>query len=342
MAFVEGQSLRDFVRLRKKIQPLEASEIMVGIMSGLTYAFNKGITHRDLKLSNVLMSSDGAPHLVDFGLAGGAEAEHGIPNARSVDYAGLEKLTGVPKDDPRSDIYFAGCMYYHMLSGEPPLTESKDRLQRMNISRFREVVPIRDLEPMLPSVVEQVVEKCMTLKAGERYSRPVDVQVDLQKAVNALKAAAEQGDPSGSSLSLASRRVSAVCLVESNPAVQDAVRAALKKEGYHVMVLEDPERTWQLILASPDQVGCLVVSTASLGREALNLYRNVRAYPRTKKIPTVLLLGKSHAELQQKLGLPLDRHRAMVMPLRASELVGQVRELFEPEENGAIAAQEAE
>ena len=45
------------------------------------------------------------------------EAIAAAPNPRSIDYAGLERITGVRKNDPRSDIYFAGCMLYHMLSG---------------------------------------------------------------------------------------------------------------------------------------------------------------------------------------------------------------------------------
>ena len=50
---------------------------MAGVMAGLNYALQQGITHRDLKMSNVLVSSDGEPKLVDFGLAGvqGAEEE---------------------------------------------------------------------------------------------------------------------------------------------------------------------------------------------------------------------------------------------------------------------------
>lgn len=147
MAFVEGQSLRQFVKIRQKIEPLEASEIMSGIMSGLAYATEKGVTHRDVKLSNVLISSDGRPQLVDFGLASLASDE--VTNTRTLDYLGLAKATGAPKDDPKADIYFAGCMYYHMLTGKPPLNETRERLLRMNMSRFHDVTPIRELEPDL-------------------------------------------------------------------------------------------------------------------------------------------------------------------------------------------------
>lgn len=341
MAFVEGQSLREFVRLRKKVEPLEATRIMAGTLSGLVYAAEKGITHRDLKLSNVLISSDGVPHLVDFGLAGGAEAEGGTANARTVDYAGLEKLTGVSKDDSRSDIYFAGCMYYHLLTGKPPLSESRDRIQRMNISRFREVVPIRQLEPDIPTVVEAIVDKSMQLTVSERYARPIDMALDLDKAIKAMEAAAKKGDHSGSSLVLGSERSACVLLVESHATVQDVVRTTLKKHGYHVLVMADAERAWQRILSSPESVGCVIVSTGSLGRHALRVYQQLRRYPRTSKLPTVLLLGKSHEALAARLRLPTDEHRVLTMPLRVSQLVQEVQRVFAADEVPADTASPA-
>ena len=52
---------------------------------------------------------------------------------RTVDYSALERTCGSPKGDPRSDIYFLGCVFYHMLTGQVPLeeSESKDPLKKM-------------------------------------------------------------------------------------------------------------------------------------------------------------------------------------------------------------------
>ncbi len=133
MEFVEGQTLRELVRIRGKLPADLALRLMYEIASGLAYAASLGIAHRDLKLSNVLISSDGKAKLVDFGLAALSDRNNpekmaDCPNARAIDYAALERGTGVRKDDPRSDVYFAGNMLYHMLAGTPALTETRDRL----------------------------------------------------------------------------------------------------------------------------------------------------------------------------------------------------------------------
>ena len=61
------------MKVRKKFSPSEATKVAADIAAGLDYAFQRGISHRDLKLTNVLLSSRGQAKLVDFGLAGADE-----------------------------------------------------------------------------------------------------------------------------------------------------------------------------------------------------------------------------------------------------------------------------
>ncbi len=70
MDFVEGQTLREFLKARKKVDPKTVVQIGIDICSGLEYALKmEKLPHRDLKLSNVLLSSGGQSRIVDFGLA---------------------------------------------------------------------------------------------------------------------------------------------------------------------------------------------------------------------------------------------------------------------------------
>src|SRR5688572_26481490 len=63
MDFVEGWNLREFIKVRKKFTPQEAVRITIDILQGLAYAAEQGMSHRDLKLSNVLISSRGRARL---------------------------------------------------------------------------------------------------------------------------------------------------------------------------------------------------------------------------------------------------------------------------------------
>ena len=132
----------------------------------------RGITHRDMKLSNALIASSGRAQIVDFGLAAATTGsdEDDLSNPRTIDYAGLEKATNCKKDDPRSDIFFNGCMFYQMLCGESPIPFG-DRMARMNNSRFHNIKPLHEVAPDLPKIVSKVVGKAIRLDPEKRYQQ---------------------------------------------------------------------------------------------------------------------------------------------------------------------------
>lgn len=352
MEFVEGQSLRDFVKVRGKLDPSEATRLAIDIAAGMAHAFEKGVSHRDLKLSNVLVTSSGKAKLVDFGLGGVTEgttddALENCPNPRTIDYAGLERVSGVRKDDLRSDIYFVGCIYYHMLTGVAPLFETKDRVARLSTTRFQEVPPITDHEPNLPAVVVKVVNKAMELNVKKRYQSPAEMLADLKLASKRLAADNDEGEVSlalpGEDQAQAAARAQAeaesqegagktVMVVESNVAMQNALREKLKEKGYRVLVVSDPDRALQrfeMALHGEFVADCVIILTHQLGERAVDGFNKFGLDAATRDLPAIVLLGEKQGHLQSQL--QLNAHRVVLsMPLRMKELRSTLLTLLGP------------
>jgi serine/threonine protein kinase/CheY-like chemotaxis protein len=342
MEFVEGQNLREFVKVRRKLHPIEATRLMIDVASGLRYAFEHGLTHRDLKMTNVLISSQGRAKLADFGLAAIDDAllEDIFPeiptNVRTIDYAALERATGVRKDDTRSDIYFLGCMYYHMLTGVSPLSESKDRVQRLNKTRFLDVVQIQKLNPAIPHSVALVVNKAMQLDVNRRYQTPAAVMVDLEIAARRLT---EEG-AAGGDLPADNRerdRLAArvgvtepqgsVMIVESNARMQDLLRDGLKKAGYRVLITSDPQRAMGMFHQDPATADCLVFNAQEIGEPALEAFNQLGEDQRTHYVPALLLLDEPQREWRYRVNTA-DHRKLLFMPVTMGKLRAALEKLI--------------
>jgi eukaryotic-like serine/threonine-protein kinase len=343
MEFVEGRNLREFVKIRKKLEPAEATRLMIDITAGLRYAFEHGVSHRDLKLTNILITSKGQAKLVDFGLAGtdanvADESLGETMNARTIDYAGLERATGVRKDDQRSDIYFLGVIYYHMLAGHSPLQETRDRIQRLSRSRYVDVVPVQQADPTIPKVVAAVVAQAMQLDAEKRYKTPAQLLVDLNIAAERLaagddQAGDEQGEPADASRWQAERERLATALaadnqrremmvVESNTKMQDVFRKEMKKAGYRVLVIGDPRRALERFQDEKKPADVILFCTGQIGEPALSAFQDFAAGEQTSSLPAILLLAPEHRSWAKKVEASLAPHRIVLqMPVKLSRLL---------------------
>jgi len=344
MEFVEGQTLRDLVKLRSTIDPLTSLKLMHDVSSALAYAASLGISHRDMKLSNVLVSGEGRAKLVDFGLAALADRNNpeqvaDCPNARAIDYAALERGTGVRKDDPRSDIYFAGVMLYHMISGKPPLTETRDRLARLNVSRFHEVRPIHELVPDCPPVVNHIIAKAIEVDPEKRFQSAAAMQADIKKAIERL----ERGDVSRRSdmpddapgahyddddgpLDEGEGRI--VMLVESQANLQNAVRDRLKSRGYRVLIISSPNRALdRFIPGEPPPADLVIFSAAELGNLALEAHNVFASSEHTLEVPTILLCDRRQERIISEARRGPNR-KLLALPLKVRELRNTIAHLL--------------
>jgi serine/threonine protein kinase len=184
MEYVQGSNLRDLLKIRQRIDPVVGLPMMLGLARGLKYSIDQGVTHRDIKGSNILVSTSGEAKLVDFGLATieGDGKKAASLNPRTVDYSALERTCGSTKGDPRSDIFFLGCVYYQMLTGQLAMaeTETKDQLAKMLKRSFGAIKPLHEHRYAPDAELTRIIEKMMRVELAARYQTVDQVIADLE------------------------------------------------------------------------------------------------------------------------------------------------------------------
>ena len=342
MEFVEGQTLREMMPIRKKLDTVTALKLMNDVANALAYAQTQGVTHRDMKLSNILVTSQGRAKLVDFGLAALADTSNeaavaDCPSARAIDYAALERGSGVRKDDPRSDLYFWGCCLYHVLTGRAPMTETRDRLARLSVTRFREIEHITKIDPEIPFNVASIVHRAMEFDVQKRYQHPSEIIQDVRITLERLESCkpssiispSEDHDPVPDAAIEGANKT--IMLVESKAEFQDLIREKLKKRGYRVLVIGDPARA--LSRFNPDDdppAHCVLFSTPELGASALDAYNRFATDEHTANIPAILLVDRKQEYIIRN-AKPGSNRMMLAMPLKVRDLrVALLRLLKKP------------
>jgi CheY-like chemotaxis protein len=356
MEYVEGMNLREFLKLRVRLKDKDALPLLLGLARGLQYSHDQGVTHRDLKATNILISNSGVAKLVDFGLATieGDDSRHGMLSQRTIDYSALERTCGSSKGDPRSDIYFLGCVFYHMLTGQVPLedSESKDPLKKMLKRSFGVIKPISEHRHGPEEPLARIIEKMMKMELKARYQNMRDVVADLEEyqasvdpAVAEARAFARkyespqesvweaEVEPTASELlteergeifdpgqpeikALATRNV--LC-VEAQAEIQDALRKNLTRMGYRVLLVGDAERAAERYRESPTDA--VIFDADGLGPEAFEALIDMheKSQEDGHSLVALVLLGPRQAALKDKLPAS-DRFIVLVKPIKLKQV----------------------
>ncbi|MBO0849372.1 MAG: serine/threonine protein kinase, partial [Pseudonocardia sp.] len=186
MELVNGGTLRDVLVERGALGIPEALAVLEPVLAALAAAHAHGLTHRDVKPENVLISGSGAVKVADFGLVTAvaqAKASTAGVILGTVAYLSPEQVTGSTVD-ARSDVYAAGVMLYEMLTGRPPY--GGEHALSVAYQHVNQDVPApSELVPGLPPDLDALVA-CATQR--DRDARPRDAET-LLHAVRGVRAA---------------------------------------------------------------------------------------------------------------------------------------------------------
>ncbi|MGH9551484.1 MAG: serine/threonine-protein kinase, partial [Terriglobales bacterium] len=192
MDFVDGLTLADIIRDEGLLDPSRAVFLLIQIAGALAHAHARGVIHRDVKPSNIMISNEGGVEvvkLVDFGIAktvtaAGAEANNTTQTAQVVGspaYMSPEQCLGLPID-ARSDIYSLGCVMYEMLCGTSPFV-GMNPIQTIARQIKEKPAPL----PLAKSTVQSerdlacINEKALEKLPDKRYRTMNEMHLDLMR-----------------------------------------------------------------------------------------------------------------------------------------------------------------
>jgi WD40 repeat protein/predicted Ser/Thr protein kinase len=178
MKLVEGGTLQKCeVREAKdesrvNFAPRTSALILLKVARAVHYAHQRGVLHRDLKPTNILLDAQGEPHVIDFGLAKLAEEDSSLTQTSATlgtpAYMAPEQAAGHAKQiTTAADVYGLGAILYELLTGRPPF-QAATALETMRCVVEDEPASPRSLNPQIDSDLETICLKCLSKEPSAR------------------------------------------------------------------------------------------------------------------------------------------------------------------------------
>ncbi|MEW6356578.1 MAG: protein kinase [Planctomycetota bacterium] len=186
MEFVEGESLQDKLTREGGVSVEFGVKVLEQATKALTFAYQAGIVHRDIKPDNLMITPDGTIKVSDFGLAKRIDVDVSLTQSGTIvgtpRYMSPEQGNGEALDF-RSDLYSLGASVYHALAGVPPF--DAPTAMAVIVKHINDPLPpLRSMAPHVPPKLARLVERMMAKDPADRYQSPDE----LLAAVEDVKA----------------------------------------------------------------------------------------------------------------------------------------------------------
>ena len=188
MQFVEGRTLREIIA-GKPLEIPVALSIGIQIGDALGVAHARGIIHRDIKPTNIIVTESGQVKVLDFGLAKMLSdddafateqtmTELGVPYG-TMGYGSPEQATG-DKVDHRTDVFSLGVLLYEMLGGRAPF-KGRHRIELLHAVINSAPQPIFELNPNVPPAIEGILDRALAKDAADRFTTIGEFRDELKQ-----------------------------------------------------------------------------------------------------------------------------------------------------------------
>lgn len=187
MELIRGTPLSQFLKNMGRIDVRTAETIFSSILSAMSYAHEQGIIHLDLKPGNIILDKEGAPKIMDFGIARSTSELMGINMEISGTplYMSPEQIAG-KNVDPRSDVYSLGVILYQMLTGRLPLfNKNLNKLRYLIINK--PYTPIGVYKADLSKPYIEFIDRTLEKIPAHRFDSAISMYESFKKDINGAK-----------------------------------------------------------------------------------------------------------------------------------------------------------
>ena len=188
LELLDGDEMDVFAESRG-LSEVEVVALMMKVCHAVEVAHQRGVIHRDLKPGNIMVTGDGEPHVLDFGLAKSLEGtETNVTMTQEGSVSGTlafmapEQAMGSVKDmDTRTDVYALGAILYQLLVGQPQQSMKDGQVAILRRIAEEEVIRPRSVKPELDGELEAILLKALSRESNERYRSAGDLGEELER-----------------------------------------------------------------------------------------------------------------------------------------------------------------
>jgi len=190
MELVEGAPLLEYAAA-KNLSTGDRLQLFVDVCDAVSHAHQKGVIHRDLKPANILVTDEGCPKVLDFGVARLTESDVQMTSVRTdhgaiigtLPYMSPEQVEGdVSRIDTRSDVYSLGVILYELLTDRPPYdVKGKSIAHAARVIAEEQPSPISSVDRTLRGDLSTITQKALEKEPARRYASASDLAADVTR-----------------------------------------------------------------------------------------------------------------------------------------------------------------